>query len=401
MNEEKKRDARHQRNLWVVRLYYFAFIGSGGFLFPFLVLFFRRQGLSGTEIGVLSTISALASLLAAPAWGRWTDLTGRPRRLLQAMLVGTALVSLYLSQQRAVFGIATVYTIHALFAAGVEPSSNNLVMRFTRSKVGSGFGSIRLWGSLGWAVIVLAAGWLIERTSIFYGFVGYAFANVLSAVLLTGVDPELFKEKDTDRTAHIRAKQIFRDLLRDRRLRGLAIALVVLWLTTTGARQFEAVYMNQLGAGEGLIGLSSTLVALTEIPAMLWADRLTDRHGPGRVLTTATMLDIAIRCLVLLLPTVPVIMIARAVGGISFSLYSVGVVVLVSAYAPNRARTTALALYTVTLRSFIQMFGGPLGGFAFDAVGPYWLYAIAAVGGVASWLVLHLSMQRAPAEADV
>jgi hypothetical protein len=47
------------------------------------------------------------------------------------------------------------------------------------------------------------------------------------------------------------------------------------------------------------------------------------------------------------------------------------------------------------------MFGGPLGGFAFDAVGPYWLYAIAAVGGVASWLVLHLSMQRTPAEADL
>jgi MFS transporter, PPP family, 3-phenylpropionic acid transporter len=396
--EGVKKAGKRRDGLWVVRLYYFAFIGSGGFLFPFLVLFFRRQGLSGTEIGLLSTISALASLLAAPTWGRWMDITARPRLLLQVVLLGTAFVSMYLSQQKALMGIAIVYTIHAIFAAGVEPSSNNLVMKFTNSRAGTGFGSVRLWGSFGWAVIVLVAGWLIEHTSLFYGFVGYALMNVLSAIILSGVDHNFFKKKNYS-AGYTNTQNLIKELFSNRLLRGLAIALLLLWLTTTGARQFEAVYMDQLGAGEGLIGISSTIVALTEIPAMLWADRLISQQGPGRVLMVATLLDVVIRCFVLLIPTVPVIMIARAIGGISFSLYSVGIVVLVSSSAPDYARATALALYTVTLRSFIQMFGGPLGGFAFDAVGPYWLYAIAAVGGVASWLVLRLSMQHASAES--
>ncbi len=48
-----------QRNLWTLRLYYFVLIGSGGFLFPFINLFYTQQGLSGTEIGLRFPIHRL------------------------------------------------------------------------------------------------------------------------------------------------------------------------------------------------------------------------------------------------------------------------------------------------------------------------------------------------------
>ena len=92
-----------KRHLYFIRAYYFILIGGGGFLFPFITIFYRRQGLSGTEIGIIGTIQAIAGLIAAPMWGRWSDATGRVRRLLQISFVLTAVSTLLLGRQSSSF----------------------------------------------------------------------------------------------------------------------------------------------------------------------------------------------------------------------------------------------------------------------------------------------------------
>ena len=59
------------RNLWLIRLYYFAWLGDAGFILPFISLFYLGRGLKGTEIGLLKTVGAVITLAAAPLWGRW------------------------------------------------------------------------------------------------------------------------------------------------------------------------------------------------------------------------------------------------------------------------------------------------------------------------------------------
>jgi MFS family permease len=86
-----------QRNLWTLRLYYFFLAGGGGFLFPFINLFFTQRGLSGTQISWLSTSASLAALIVAPWWGRRSDATAHPRRLLQFGLLATSVCNLALS----------------------------------------------------------------------------------------------------------------------------------------------------------------------------------------------------------------------------------------------------------------------------------------------------------------
>ncbi len=88
-----------KRNLSILRSYYFLLGVGGGFLLPFLALFFKQQGLSGTQIGLLSTFAGLAALIAAPLWGRFSDAASKPRRLLQFELLASACLMLVLSQQ--------------------------------------------------------------------------------------------------------------------------------------------------------------------------------------------------------------------------------------------------------------------------------------------------------------
>jgi PPP family 3-phenylpropionic acid transporter len=172
---------------------------------------------------------------------------------------------------------------------------------------------------------------------------------------------------------------------------GLAAALTILTLATTGLYSFEPIYLDQLGATKFIIGLASTVGALAELPGMFWADRLIKRHGPLRIM----LIGFAIRCVLMLsvlaFPSVPTIVATHAVGGIAYSFYVVAVVVFVTTYAPEDQNVMALAVFTVTLPALVGMAGSVLGGAIFDAVGAYWLYALALAGYALSWLSLRLA----------
>src|SRR5512136_1718062 len=240
-----------QRNLWTLRLYYFLLIGGGGFLFPFINLFYTQQGLNGTEIGLLSTVASLVALIAAPWWGRRSDATAHPRRLLQFGLLATSLCMLALSQQPIFAWMALIVTLDALLSVGVPPLSD--VVALTVTKQGrAGFGSVRLWGSLGWAVTALVGGWLIEQTGLFSMFAGYALSGLAGVGLVALIRMPRMNQLPARGKAepkNVSVRDTSRALLNDRALVGLAIALSVVWFATSGYHQFEPVYLEQLGAG--------------------------------------------------------------------------------------------------------------------------------------------------------
>jgi PPP family 3-phenylpropionic acid transporter len=379
-----------RRTLWSIRLYYFALYGGSAFLFPFLGLYFRRRGLSGTQIGFLGAAGATAALLAAPLWGWWSDRATHPQRVLQTALLTTALGVLCLSQQRVFGWIAAVRSVQALAGAGVEPLSDALVFSLARGDSRVGFGSVRLWGSLGWAAIVLLSGWIIERTGMFSAFVGYAVALVVGALILNRLDGGAVSQQRPAAVSLVGVWRGLGNLLKDPVLIGLAVALVFIWLASVGLYQFEPIFLDELGASETLIGLSGTLQALAELPGMLWADRLVRRYGSYHLLSAGVLLSAGMRGLVLLSPTLATVIIARVLAGVSFSFFTVALVAFISEHAPAGQVTTVWALYSVTLRGLVSMLGGPLGGIAFDALGAYWLYAVALAGGVLGWLALRL-----------
>ena len=113
------------RNLRTIRAYYFLWLGAGGFLFPFLSIFYRQQGLSGAEIGLLGTIANLVGLSSAPLWGRLSDTASNPRRLLQVSLFGTALAMLILSRQTLFVWIALTIALNSLVSSALAPEFNS------------------------------------------------------------------------------------------------------------------------------------------------------------------------------------------------------------------------------------------------------------------------------------
>jgi MFS transporter, PPP family, 3-phenylpropionic acid transporter len=383
-----------QRNLWTLRLYFFLLIGGGGFLFPFINLFYTQQGLSGAEIGWLSTSASLVALIAAPWWGRRSDATLHPRRLLQFGLLATSLCMLVLSQQTIFAWMALLVSLDALLSVGVPPLSDVVALAVTKQGR-AGYGSVRLWGSLGWAVTALVGGWLIEQTGLFTMFAGYVITGLASIALLALLRiPRLNHQPDrTTASPTPRLRQSLVQLTHDRTLLGLALALSVLLFAINGIRQFEPVFLHQLGAGETIIGLASTIGAMVELPAMLWVDRLGRRHGSGQLLRMSFLLYAVCALSVVIASTIPVILFSHVIDGVAYSFFAVALVLFIGEVAPDRQVTMMMAVFTVTLPALIRMVSAPVGGWVFDVRGAYALYIIGMIGAAVGWLIMKVMVK--------
>jgi len=381
--------ASTQRNLNWLRVYYLVLGGGGGFLLPFISLFYQRQGLSGTEIGLLSTFVGTAALLVAPLWGRLSDGAAAPRRWLQLELVASGVCMLLLSQQSAFVIMAGIVTLDALLSAGISPASDVLALSIL-SRTRAGFGSVRLFASLGWAVTSLAGGWLIERVGLIVMFVGYAAGWGTSAGLLNFMRlPPKTPLPPISRAARSSVRQSIRAVLANRPLARFGLALAVFGFMMYGLRAFEALYYKQLGAGESIVGLASMIGATVELPGLLWADRLVRRFGAVRVLRFSFALEVVRLSAVLIAPSIPTLLSVRAVGGVAYSWYVVAVLAYIQRATPERQVTTVLALFNVTLTAFIRITAAPLSGWVFDQVGAYWLYALGVLGAATAWLIMR------------
>jgi MFS transporter, PPP family, 3-phenylpropionic acid transporter len=382
------------RDLRLIRLYYLFWLGGGGFLYPYITLFYKQQGLTGTEIGLLSTVGWGVALLAAPVWARRGDNVRNPRPLIQLGLVSAALLISWLSQQTAFLWMAAIIALNSLIGSASDPLSTSQALAITNNQK-SGFGSIRVWGSIGWVIMTPLAGWLIERLGQISSFAGYAISNILSALVLVFITTNP-PAKKADAAPQPRMGTVIGQLSRDRSMVGLAVALFIFWLTSYGATQFESLYLKQLAASTFVIGLVNTTSAVIEIGGMVWADRLVRRYGAGRILGISMLVYAVAKLIVIASPSIPAIFAMRALNGIYYSMFVVGSISYAAEGAPHGQGSTVMAFYFITMQGLTQLVAGPLGGAAFDTLGAYWLFVIACGGALLSWLVLRFTERPQP-----
>src|SRR5690554_1330790 len=98
------------KTFWVSANYFALFAGTGAF-HPFLSLYLRNSGWSGSEIGVYLAIGPLVALISQPLWGLLCDALGNTKRVFTALLLltgATAFVYAFVEPTTAFFGLAVL-----------------------------------------------------------------------------------------------------------------------------------------------------------------------------------------------------------------------------------------------------------------------------------------------------
>lgn len=381
---------RRLRPAWRGSSYYFAFGVLIALYMPFLSLYYAQLGLNGRQIGLLSALTPLLTLLLAPGITSLADRRGWRIPILSLGLATLGAGLLWMGGPRDFAGLLPPVLLLAVASCAVGPIGDSLLARMaTRYRLE--YGQLRFWCSLSYAAVAVGAGALWQQ-------VGFAPMFLVAAFLclpLLGAGALLEEEPPGPPSA---ARQTPRAVLRDPRLRAMLVSTFGAGLALNMVAPFAGVYMGRLGGGQWLVGLLSGIAACSELPMMHWSGAVLRRLGSRRTLVLAYGL-LGSAFLGFALAGNPVLLLgAGCVQGLGFGLFLPTTIRLVDAWAPPQWSATTQGLMSAARGGLAALIAGPLAGWIYDTVGPVGVFAAGAAGCAFAAGSLVLLLAR-PAEA--
>jgi PPP family 3-phenylpropionic acid transporter len=356
-------------HLAVKILFFLLYAGIGQFL-AFLNVYYNNIGLSGTQIGLLGTISTAIAVISATLWGLLSDRLGKPRRLFLVAFTGTILGTLALSAAQPFGLILIAACLFALFFNTLAPliDSTALVMLGEQRQR---YGTYRVWGSVGFILTSTAAGFIYEQTGLHAIFIGFAVLMILG--LLTSLYLP-------DQNVHLSGSALagIGQMIRKPQWLIFAGCAFFVWLAANGMLSFLGVTIKQMGGTDSLVGLAGTVAAVVEIPGMFFSDRILRRFGSERMMGIGIVGYMLRMFFYALMPTPGWALVIATMNSVTYMPFWLGAVAYASDRAPENLRATSQGLlYSIT--SLASMVGGLASGWLFDRGGPSGLFTVMGV----------------------
>ncbi|MCI0581223.1 MAG: MFS transporter [Chloroflexi bacterium] len=366
-------------------LYYLGFWGSIGVFAPFINVHFAQLGLNGRQIGLLAALTPLMTLLWAMPLSALTDRQRSRVPVLRGLIAGFALTFFLIGLARTFAALALLMTLLALFLSPIIPIADSLIARMS-ARHGLHYGSMRLWGSFGFATIAIACGALWQR-------LGFDPMFVLGSLMLLPVTWLAgFLEEGPAVASHDRPP--LTALGRDRGLLIILGTSFLIGLSLGLAIVFEGIYMDYLGGSKLLLGLLPGLAALSELPTMHYSGLMARRLGNIRTLLLAFALLGTAFLGYALAGTQEVLLIFAVIRGLGFGLFYVTTVRLVTERTPEAWSSTTQAALIAGAFGLAPLIAGPIGGAIYDALGPTAVFAAGSAAVALAALLLVSAAAR-------
>jgi PPP family 3-phenylpropionic acid transporter len=352
-----------------------------GVFLPFINVHFAELVLNARQIGLLAALVPLMTLVYAPPLSALADRRHWRVPLLRRLIVGLILTFFLLGFARTFVALALLMALLSLFLSPIVPIADSLIARMSL-RYRLNYGSMRLWGSFGFALMAISCGvlWQLVGFGPMFILTGLVFLPLVWLANLLEEGPMIDKG----------VRPPFMVLARDRGLVVILGASFLVGLSIGVTVAFEGMYINYLGGSKLLLGLLPGLVALTEMSTMYYGGLIAQRLQGTRTLLLAYGL---LGCALLgyALASMPEMLLLFAVmKGLGFGLFFVTTVRLVAERTPEAWSSTAQAALIAAMFGLAPLIAGPLGGMVYDSLGPsaVFLGGSAAVGLAALVLVL-------------
>jgi PPP family 3-phenylpropionic acid transporter len=339
----------------------FFLMASVASVVPIRVLFYQELGFTGAQIGLLSGVGPLVTLVAAPLWAGLADATKRHRTILSGvLLVGTAL--LFVSPLPTTFSWhLMIILLLSAFLAPVASFADSATM-FMLGDQREMFGRIRLGGTIGYGLTAAIVGTLVEDRGLRWAFWASA-ALVLLALMVS----QRFSYDPTGRDSE--GGGDVRRLLATPRWRLFLLLALAVGLTHAATDTYFFPYMKELGASASKMGFALTLGTISEIPVLFFGDRLIKRLRAQGLLLVAMGIA-GFRFLLFAASGTPNhVLVIQLLNGLTLPAMWLAGVSYADEHAPTGLRTTAQGLFSAMVLGVGSGAGGLFGWLPFGAGG--------------------------------
>lgn len=371
---------------WRLSGFYFFYFAALGALVPYWSLYLKSLGFSEVKIGELFAIIMATKIIAPNIWGWIADRTGQRMRIVRiaSLLSAVCFAGVFLNS--GYWWLVVVMATFSFFWNASLPQFEVTTMNHLR-ELTHRYSSIRLWGSVGFIVVVVGMGLLLERSSI----------NILPVVLLilfTGIwlNSLLVPEQAA---GHL---PVTHEPLRKILARKNVIALLFVCFLVQASHgpyyTFYSLYLEDNGYTRSFIGGLWAVSVLAEIGVFLVMHRLMPRFGPRNLFLVALSLT-TIRWLMIaeFIDSLSLLIIAQLLHAASFGIIHAVAIHFIHKYFTGRHQGKGQALYSSISFGAGGAIGSLYGGYMWDAVSPssvfYVSFIVSAIALVIAWKTIR------------
>jgi len=353
----------------------------------YLNLFFKRHGLSGTEIGILGAAASVVGVLVTPFIGVKFDCSPRrPAFLARLALIAGVSFALYAFPRSLPLILPLALVLSASWGPLIPLLDSLTLSKVVTAASRHGYGGYRRWGSLGFAVGALVVGFLAGRVGLGIICPAYLACALVVAWLARGIP----REAAPPAREEIKLTAVG-DLLRIKPFRTFLLVILFSYAGNSGCWTFRTIYLDSIGVPEAAIGALWLLPIMAEVACFSFARRLIEKYGTTKLMSAGILLGVMRWWLLSVQGWTPLLFVTEILHGLSFAVFYPSAVAFVSSVVPARLRGTAQIMYFSSTAGLGGAAGSFIAGRIFDVLGvkPV-LWIGGALGVVTSILILAL-----------
>jgi PPP family 3-phenylpropionic acid transporter len=321
---------------------------------PYMSAHYVNLGIDTGRIGILASITSIATIFVLPIWSRISDKTGNRRAVLKIVMLGSCLSVLLFILSKSFFTLFLTLSLFMCFHVCIVPLSDAVSISYL-SQNQIRFSSIRIGGTFGFAVMMLFSGHVFEYNN----NINFIIASVFYFVLFICARniPQIEIEK--------KEKKKFepRRLFKNKKVLFILFIAFIVQVAQGFYFVFIGVHIQSLGFTGREIGTANLIAVLFEIPIILVIDRILKRFSVVTV-TIFCGFVVALRMFLLFAATDMILVYVSVIGnGISFIGMYYSCAIFINNEMESDLKSTGQSMLAFAQMGLGSIVGNLLGGF--------------------------------------
>lgn len=304
---------------WCLSSFYFFYFALLGVWLPYWALFLDDKGFDAKDIGTLSAVMYATRIVAPNIWAWLADHYKIRMKVIRFGSFFATVCFLGIFFRDDFYWLLLVVCSYSFFWNAILAQYEVVTLSHLKGRY-QNYSRIRLWGSVGFIITVVAFGWVFEHLAIHY--LPWFIALLLLFIYLSSLTV-------SDRSHY--QQPVATDRLRAILKRPIVLAfLVVVFLMQLSHGPyytFFSLYLESYGVERQAIGLLWGLGVVAEVIVFIFMHRLLPRFGVRNIMLFSLLLT-AVRWYLIAVgvESTPVLILVQCLHAVSFgSFHSVSI----------------------------------------------------------------------------
>jgi PPP family 3-phenylpropionic acid transporter len=351
--------------------YFFYFATLGGFL-PYWSLYLEQLQFNAMEIGELSALMVATKVIAPNLWGWIADHTGKSLSIIRMLSFFAAVIFAGFFHHQSYLWIAMITIGFSFFWNAALPQFEAATL-FHLKKEPQRYSQVRLWGSVGFILSVLAIGRFIDLYSIEY-LPEWIIAFLIMIWLVSLVTPEA--KTSSQGAGSVGLLQI----VRRPEIVAFFVVYSLLQVSHGPYYVFYSIYLHQFDYASTTIGLLWALGVGAEVLLFVFMKQILKCVSLRNILLISIVLGIGRWLLIaFFVDSFSLMLLAQLLHAATFGASHVVAIHLLHNYFGIHHQGKGQALYSSLTFGLGGMLGSLASGYFWDLYGASFVFSMASV----------------------